>query len=97
METDVMEIDPGVIESTCVLVERYMAKQKAVLMECRSKINSMSSSWTDDSGFGEMNKTISFFVKNAIEELEQIDTVYRKYLLDKAIDIRENLAAIGRK
>lgn len=97
MAIDEMKIDPNVLELTRVFIDRYIRKQQDLLREYHSKIRQLGQAWNDDLGFGEMEKSVDRFTENSIETLETISTTYRKFLWDEVIDIRKNLAAIGKK
>lgn len=94
MDAEQMKIDPKILEYVMVLIEGYVSKQKDVLLKLSSSMRKLSDDWDDDRSFGEMLKHLESIDKRAVEMLEQIRVVYKKFYYDEVLDIRKNLASL---
>ena len=95
MNRDEIKIDPNVLRLVMSFIQNYTSKQQNLINEYVSKMKKLSYDWDDPKGYGDLIQNLDKICGNAINNLEQINAVYRKFLYDEVLDIERRLSKIS--
>lgn len=85
---DILKFDDKVLDTTADIIEGYCDKQSSVIDEYVSKMNGLSSEWSDDETFGSLLEEVKSLQSGINDLMEQIRGSYPAYFRDKAEYIR---------
>ena len=85
---DILELDPEVLDTTADIIEGYCDKQASLMEEYVSKINGLSSEWSDDETFGSLLAEVKRLQGGINDLMEQIRDGYPDYFRGRAEYIR---------
>lgn len=96
MKDDVMKLSSNTLQQTIHSIDKFISKEIESLNEYKSKMTSISSLWSDASGYNQVIEFINDFVKKTVAELEETKNIYKKFLLEEIDDIRIKLVGMSK-
>lgn len=96
MKDDVMKLSSNTLQQTIHSIDKFISKEIESLNEYKSKMTSISSLWSDASGYNQVIEFINDFVKKTVAELEETKNIYKKFLLEEIDDIRIKLIGMSK-
>ena len=82
--SDILDIDPQVLEDTAIIIEGYCNKQKSIMEEYLSNISALSADWTDDKTLGPLLEEIKALKNSTTSVMDEIMSKYPAYFRQKA-------------